>query len=46
MNYLIIIIGFVYFCIGITQLMKGSVPNFIIYTGYAFSNIGLYMLAK
>lgn len=46
MNYLIIIIGIVYFAIGITQLMKGSVPNFIIYTGYAFSNIGLFMMAK
>ena len=46
MNYLIIVIGMVYFAIGITQLMKGSVPNFIIYTGYAFSNIGLFMMAK
>ncbi len=46
MNYLIIIIGIVYFAIGVTQLMKGSVPNFIIYTGYAFSNIGLFMMAK
>ena len=46
MNYLIIIVGFVYFAIGIAQLMKGSVPNFIIYTGYAFSNIGLFMMAK
>jgi hypothetical protein len=45
-NYLIIVIGVVYFGIGITQLFKGSVPNFIIYTGYAFSNIGLFMLAK
>jgi len=45
-NYLIIIIGVVYFGIGITQLFKGSIPNFIIYTGYAFSNIGLFMLAK
>ena len=46
MNYLIIVIGLVYFAIGVTQLMKGSVPNFIIYTGYAFSNIGLFMMAK
>jgi hypothetical protein len=46
MKYLIIIIGLVYFAIGLDQYFKGSLPNLIVYTGYAFSNIGLYLLAK
>lgn len=46
MKYLIIVIGFVYFGIGIDQYFKGSLPNAIIYSGYAFSNVGLFLLAK
>jgi hypothetical protein len=46
MKYLIIVIGLVYFGIGLDQYFKGSMPNLIVYTGYAFSNIGLYLLAK
>lgn len=46
MKYLIIAIGVVYLLIGIDQLRKGSVGNFVIYAGYAFSNIGLFMMAK
>lgn len=45
-KYLIILIGLVYFGIGIDQWFKGSPANFIVYTGYAFSNIGLFLLAK
>ena len=45
-KWLILVIGLVYLGIGIEQFTKGSTPNLIVYSGYAFSNIGLYMLAK
>ena len=45
-KYLIIGVAIVYAFIAIGQLFKGSVPNAIVWSGYAFSNIGLYMLAK
>jgi hypothetical protein len=45
-KWLIIVIGLVYFGIGVDQFFKGSVANLIVYTGYGFSNIGLFMLAK
>ena len=45
-KWLILVIGLVYLGIGIEQITKGSLPNLIVYSGYAFSNIGLYMLAK
>jgi hypothetical protein len=46
MKYLIIVIGLVYFGIGLDQYFKGSLPNLIVYSGYAFSNIGLFLMAK
>ena len=45
-KWLILVIGLVYLGIVIEQFTKGSTPNLIVYSGYAFSNIGLYMLAK
>jgi hypothetical protein len=46
LKWLIIVVGFVYAAIGVEQFLKGSVGNAIVYTGYAFSNAGLFMLAK
>ena len=43
---LIIITGLIYLYIGIEQFTKGSVGMGITYTGYAFSNIGLFVLAR
>lgn len=43
---LIIVTGIIYATIAIDQAIKGSIPNVIVFAGYAFSNIGLYMLAK
>lgn len=46
MNYLILVVGFIYACIGIDQYLKGEHWQLMIYLGYAFSNIGLFMLSK
>ncbi len=45
-KWLILVVGLVYLGIGIEQFTKGSTPNLIVYVGYSFSNVGLYMLAK
>jgi hypothetical protein len=43
---LIVITGLIYAYIAIEQCIKGNIGLAIAYTGYAFSNIGLYILAK
>jgi hypothetical protein len=44
--WLILLTGLVYAYVSIEQGMKGNVGMTIAYAGYAFSNIGLYMLAS
>ena len=43
--WLIIVTGLIYAYIGIEQGFKGNTAMAAIYSGYAFSNIGLYVLA-
>lgn len=43
---LIAAVGCVYAYIGLEQLLKGNIAMAITYGGYAFGNIGLWMLAK
>jgi len=43
--WLIILTGLIYFYISIEQGLKGNMPMAVVYSGYAFSNIGLYILA-
>jgi len=43
---LIIITGFIYAYIAGEQLVKENPHMAIVYAGYAFSNVGLYLLAK
>lgn len=38
--------GLGYVTVGILQLLKGSIPNFMVWTGYAFAQVGLLMLLK
>lgn len=38
--------GVGYFLVGIMQFKKGSMPNAIIWLGYSFSQIGLWMALK
>lgn len=45
-SWLIIFTGFVYAYVAIEQGYRGNVGMLIAYTGYAFANIGLYMLAS
>ena len=44
--WLIAAVGLVYAGIGVMQALKGNVPMAVVFTGYAFSNIGLYLLAR
>lgn len=43
--WLIIVTGLIYAYIGAEQAIKGNVSMSVVYSGYAFSNIGLYFLA-
>ena len=44
--WLIILTGLIYAYIGIEQGFKGNTAMAVVYTGYAFSNVGLYILAS
>jgi|TARA_R110000868_G_scaffold21708_3_gene90058 hypothetical protein len=44
--WLIILTGGIYAYIAGEQLMKDNPHMAIVYAGYAFSNVGLYLLAK
>lgn len=44
--WLIIVTGVIYAYIAVEQLLKGNSQMAIVYSGYAFSNVGLYLLAK
>ncbi len=45
-SWLIAAVGVVYLYVGVEQYFKGNGNMTIIFTGYAFSNIGLYLNAK
>ena len=45
-SWLIIVTGLIYAYIAAEQAFKGNVWLAVIYSGYAFSNVGLYMLAR
>lgn len=38
--------GMGYLLVGISQLKKGSIPNAILWCGYAFAQIGLWLNLK
>jgi hypothetical protein len=44
-SWLIIVTGLIYGYIACEQGAKGNLSLFIIYSGYAFSNVGLYLMA-
>ena len=44
-SWLIILTGLIYAYIGVEQGFKGNMAMLVIYGGYAFSNIGLYLMA-
>jgi hypothetical protein len=45
-SWLIIVTGLIYAFVAGEQVMKGNIPMAIIYSGYAFSNVGLYWIAS
>jgi hypothetical protein len=45
-SWLIIVTGLIYAYIAGEQAFKGNMPMAMVYTGYAFSNVGLYIMAK
>ena len=45
-GWLIALTGAIYAFVALEQGLKGNIPMCIAYAGYAFSNIGLYFLAK
>lgn len=45
-GWLIALTGAIYGYIAVEQSMKGNWPMCVVYAGYAFSNIGLYLLAE
>lgn len=44
--WLIALTGVIYLYIGIEQGIKGNTGMLITYIGYAFANVGLYLLAS
>jgi hypothetical protein len=44
-SWLIIVTGLIYAYIAVEQGFKGNLPMAVVYSGYAFSNVGLYILA-
>ena len=45
-GFLIALTGLIYLYIAIEQAIKGNLGMFICYLGYAFANVGLYILAS
>jgi len=43
--WLIIVTGLIYAYIAGEQGLKGNISMMIVYSGYAFSNVGLYFMA-
>lgn len=45
-GWLIALTGLAYAYVALEQATKGNTNLAIVYTGYAFSNVGLYLLAR
>jgi hypothetical protein len=43
-GWLVIVTGLIYAIVAIEQLTKNNMPMFVVYSGYAFSNMGLWFL--
>lgn len=42
-GWLIIVTTVIYAGIAVEQLVKGNIPMAVVYAGYAFANVGLYL---
>jgi hypothetical protein len=45
-SLLIALVGAIYAFIAAEQLLRGNLYMAIVYAGYAFSNVGLYLITK
>jgi hypothetical protein len=45
-GWLIALCGAIYAGVALDQALRGNWPMVVVYSGYSFSNIGLYLLAK
>jgi hypothetical protein len=45
-GWLIIIVGLLYAAVAIEQVWKGHLGMAIVYGGYAFSNVGLWLITR
>jgi hypothetical protein len=45
-SWLIAFVGLIYLGVAVGEFVKGNVPMTVVFAGYAFSNIGLYIIAK
>jgi hypothetical protein len=45
-HYIVGATGLGYLIVGILQLTKGSIPNAMIWIGYAFAQVGLWLTLK
>lgn len=45
-GWLIILTGVIYGYIAVEQFFKGNTSMGIVYAGYSFSNVGLYLAVK
>ena len=44
--WLIALTGLIYAAVAVEQGIKGNLSMAVVYGGYSFSNIGLYLLAR
>ena len=45
-KYILAATGIGYLVVGVLQLHKGSIPNAMVWSGYAFAQAGLWMMLK
>lgn len=45
-GWLVILTGLIYAYIAIEQGIKGNTSMAVVYSGYAFSNVGLYLAVR
>ena len=43
--WLIVVTGLIYAYIAVEQGLKGNMAMLVVYSGYAFSNVGLFWMA-
>ena len=45
-SWLIVVVGLLYAAVAVEQVVKGHFGLAIVYSGYAFSNVGLWLITR